>query len=76
MTLSMSPAEAFGRVPSAFRGVLIEPEPSVVGQQCACGETCWADPESPGRGVAAHNAGEQHRRWWSRVHSIWQEEEA
>jgi hypothetical protein len=66
MTLSMSPAEAFGRVPSAFRGVVIVPEPSVLGRPCACGETCWANPQSPMRGVAAHNAGETHRLWWRR----------
>ena len=76
MTLSMSAAEAFGRVPSAFRGVLIEPEPAVLGRLCECGDMCWANPQSPMRGVAAHNAGETHQRWWSRVHSKWQEEEA
>jgi len=75
MTLSMSPAEAFGRVPSAFRGVVIEPEPVVLGRPCACGETCWANPESPARGVAAHYAGERHQRWWSRERIAWQEEE-
>ena len=76
MTLSMSPAEAFGRVPSAFRGVVIEPEPIVLGRPCACGETCWANPESPARGVAAHNAGERHQRWWARERLTWQGEES
>jgi hypothetical protein len=75
MTLSMSPAEAFGRVPSAFRGVVIEPEATVLGRPCECGETCWANPQSPTRGVAAHNAGERHQRWWSRARLTWQGEE-
>jgi hypothetical protein len=76
MTLSMSAAEAFGHVPSAFRGVVIEPEPIVLGRPCACGETCWANPTDPLRGVVAHNAGERHQEWWARVSIEWQEEEA
>jgi hypothetical protein len=76
MTLSLSAAEAFGRVPSAFRGVVIEPEPIVVGRLCACGETVWANPESPTRGVSAHNSGRTHQQWWERRRIEWQGEDS
>lgn len=32
---------------------------------CACGATVTADPDSPGKGVAAHNFTSRHRGWRS-----------
>jgi hypothetical protein len=74
MTLSLSAAEALGRVPSAFRGIAIEPETRMVGRSCACGEYVWADPANPAPGVAAHNATIDHMAWWELEQEAWGEE--
>jgi len=74
MTLALSAAEALGRVPSAFRGIAIEPETRMVGRACACGEYVWADPADPHPGVQAHNQSERHQSWWAMYRAEWGEE--
>ena len=74
MTLSMSPAEALGRVPSTFCGIAIQPEAHMVGRPCACGQYVWADPADPAPGVAAHNRTAEHRAWWAWAEMEWQGE--
>jgi hypothetical protein len=70
VTIILSPAEALGRVPSRFTGVMVEPEPNIVGKPCACGELVWADPAAPFKGVALHNQGVTHRAWVAREEEL------
>jgi hypothetical protein len=72
VTLQLSPAEALGRSPADFLHGSIAPQFGMDGRLCACGDYVWARPAFPGPGVAAHNAGERHSRWWARVRDEWQ----
>ena len=76
MSLSLSPAEAFGHVPAALLGLERAPDSVVEGRPCACGEMCWANPARPVAGVVAHNATLDHLAWWERMQEREQEEEA
>ena len=73
MTIQLSPAETFGRVP----GVSLDPERMhLVARSCACGVAITAEATNPAPAVAMHNRTWPHRVWWQRTRVAWQGEES